>query len=419
MAQIGPLLTIVQSAFTAPDEVVAQLLGGLDAPPLPAHLDVINGRAVVHVFVTAAEGALSDQLPEVQRHGFRLRTRTARVACGWIYLDAIGEIAEAPSGAYVEAAGVVRPELDVSVPEARNIGAAGVVPFPTGSDVLIGIVDTGVDVTHPSLCNSIGATRVLRYWDQAATGGQFPAGLGYGAEWSAGDIDACHFAGPPFPAKDVTGHGTAVAGVAAANGLASPSGRYVGVATDANLVVVALQAPAHAFASSNNVVDACRYVFDVAAQFGCRHTVNLSSGARLGAHDAHGEFELAISDLLAENPEHILVNSAGNLGAASAHARFTVPDGGSHDLVFTVPRFAGRYVALDIWYALADRIAIELVDPTGARSATVEGHNRDWGTLTDSWAVSGGLNVPHVQANQVLVTLKAGTTVTAGTWTVR
>src|SRR5947199_6913139 len=75
---------------------------------------------------------------------------------------------------------------------------------------------------------------------------------------------------------------------------------------------------------------ACRYVFDVAAKLGRRAVVNLSSGARLGPHDAHGDFELRISDLLAENPEHIVVNSAGNLGAASAHARFTVPHGGSH-----------------------------------------------------------------------------------------
>ena len=90
--------------------------------------------------------------------------------------------------------------LDVSAPiiGAPVAWAAGL----QGRGITIGVVDTGVDVTHPDLAGQVAATRDY-------------TGQGFG---------------------DGHGHGTHVCGIAAGSGVSS-GGKYVGVAPEATLVV--------------------------------------------------------------------------------------------------------------------------------------------------------------------------------------
>ena len=117
-----------------------------------------------------------------------------------------------------------------------------------------------------------------------------PTGYGYGSEWDAVAIDAYLLASSPmvFPSTDATGHGTAVAGIAASNGLAAPTGRYVGIAPEADVVVVVLESRTGVFASSDNVIDAVKYVLETAAARGQRAVVNLSQGAKSGRTTRQG-----------------------------------------------------------------------------------------------------------------------------------
>ena len=62
-----------------------------------------------------------------------------------------------------------------------------------GQDIIIGIIDTGIDYTHPAFRRSDGGTRILRLWDQSGlsqTDGEpsVPA-VDYGAAYTGADID--------------------------------------------------------------------------------------------------------------------------------------------------------------------------------------------------------------------------------------
>ena len=126
----------------------------------------------------------------------------------------------------------------------------------TGRNVIVGIVDTGIDLKHPDLQTAAGQTRVAWYLDLTQ-----PAPLGlhpdleetYGctttdangnlvapcAVYDANDINALLKSDPNgvLP-QDEIGHGTHVASLAAGNGLANPSPRYIGIAPEADLVIV-------------------------------------------------------------------------------------------------------------------------------------------------------------------------------------
>lgn len=398
----------------------------LQRPPLPVHIEVVEGRLTISLVVAFGDEARGQALDQIQSAGFRMRSYTRDSALGWAYLDNITQLEQVDSSIYIDAASVVRPELDVSVPEAfSNPGSAAWPPCAgTGNGVIIGIVDSGVDVTHDSLRWLDGSTRVLRLWDQRATGAAAsPANFGYGSEWKCTDIDGYLRSGTPFPFIDRSGHGTAVTGVAAANGLAAPPYQYCGVAGHAVLVVVALNATARALPDAGNVIDAISYIYEVAEESQARAVVNFSQGSRLGSHDGRGDLDHALTELLQQHPEHIVVTSAGNLGDAASHARVMLAPQASEDLEVLVHPFTGPSVSVEIWYDRADSIDIKVIDPTGQSTGQIAGavglRNV---VLSDTVSVAGNPNVLYVGAAKTLVTITAvvtGGDVTPGTWTIR
>ncbi len=71
---------------------------------------------------------------------------------------------------YVEVSKKLKPKLEISVPQTRaNLLREGTPPQwtgVTGKNVIIGIVDSGIDLTHPDFKDETGKTRILYLWDQ-------------------------------------------------------------------------------------------------------------------------------------------------------------------------------------------------------------------------------------------------------------
>ncbi len=174
-----------------------------------------------------------------------------------------------------------------------------------GKDVIIGFVDTGIELQHPDFKDANGNTRVLRIWDQSVSTGSTPSPYGYGIVWDSTQINAglC-------TSEDNSAHGSTVAGAAAGNG--NSVGYNHGVAPEADIIMVKTS-----FTLPNwtmTVADACEYIFKVADSLGKRAVVNLSVGSYLGSHDGKDPAGLRIGELVDEKNGRIVVSACGNSG---------------------------------------------------------------------------------------------------------
>ncbi len=241
----------------------------------------------------------------------------------------------------------------------------------TGRGVVVGVVDSGLDWDHPDFRNPDGSTRVVWFWDQTIPFARPPAGYPFGDEFDARDIE-----GAFAPARDPSGHGTHVTGIAAGNGRGSfvegEGVRYAGVAPEAVLVGVRTNF------TEFGVALGARYVFERAADLGLPVVLNLSLGNQYGPHVGDTPFERSLEANL--GPGRLLVAAAGNDGNRDLHAEADVPGGETLTLPFEFGEYDKsspdpRFLTLEGWFDAGNRYRVTLVDPQGNRVGPV-----GWGT---------------------------------------
>ncbi len=233
-------------------------------------------------------------------------------------------------------------------------GLAGI-PF-TGKNVIIGIIDTGVDFKHPDFLDSLGKTRIYRYWDQTknTATSTSPKPYNYGELWTNNDMDS-----GKSNTKDDVGHGTNVAGIAAGNG--SANGHNKGMAPNAIIIMVETN-----FSTKNwtlTVADACDYIFKVADSLGLPAVINISAGTQFGSHDGTDPASEKMETLLDEKGGRIIVASAGNSGdKGSYHLHGDVDADTSFYWVKSAPNgVAGvNSIYVDMWADSIDFVDVKM-----------------------------------------------------------
>lgn len=211
----------------------------------------------------------------------------------------------------------------------------------SGKGVLIGLVDSGLDLNHPEFLGEDGTSRVAALWDMTAEGTP-PPGFLHGAAYTGEEISR-------VSSGDESGHGTAVAAIAA--------GRS-GVAPEASIAAVKLSS-----ARTTDVMRAVKYLLDQAEQWRMPCAVNLSYGTNCGSHQGQTLFESYI-DQSAQRGRSVVVCAAGNEGSGAHHFRGRLSEGGVVDAEFTVST-QREEVCLSLWKNFADEAAFELVLPNG------------------------------------------------------
>lgn len=222
----------------------------------------------------------------------------------------------------------LRPQLDVSG-KWIHLQAFRAKTGLDGKGVVVGVIDTGLDIRHPDFRNADGTTRIA--WMLA---GGTPAGLHPDLEekfgctnpkqnacaiYSGADIDAMLAAGSQ-ELRDPEGHGTHVTSIAAGNGgpMSTINLKYKGVAPNATLVVAA-PGSAEGFYDAD-ILNSAAFVFDRATALGKPAVLNVSLGGDYGSHDGQSNLEKGLSLLVGDDkPGRAMVVAAGNSGAVFTH----------------------------------------------------------------------------------------------------
>ena len=206
---------------------------------------------------------------------------------------------------------------------AVHNGQAPLTQAYDGTGIVIGFIDSGIDLTHPDFKDSLGKTRIKYLWDQTkAVAANTPlTPIDYGQEWNNLQIDnglaVSHTDAPQH------GHGTHVAGIAVGNGLAN--GKYKGVAPNADIIMVAIDFDGSSpFLPSYPVADAAYYIYSKASAMGKPCVINASLGSSLGSHDGQDLESQLINNLIEQQSGRVFVAAAGNSGNVQYHLGYSV-----------------------------------------------------------------------------------------------
>ena len=285
---------------------------------------------------------------------------------------------------------LTRPEIEyVEIPkrlyfsdfQARNASCILQVtegyPNLTGKGVAVAVIDSGIDYTLPHFRNADGSTRILALWDQGqSTSSQYPPpeGFSQGRLYTESDINAVLQAAngaeeeqgigigvPALLSEDTSGHGTAVAGIAASGTVEN----YQGVAPESSLVVVKLaNTDRDSFPRTTELMRALTFVIRFTAERRLPVAINLSFGNSYGSHNGGSILERFI-DNISEIGRSVICIGTGNEGASGGHFAATVQPGQPLNVEFAVASYEAA-LNLQIWKNYIDRYRIIITAPTGA-----------------------------------------------------
>lgn len=258
-----------------------------------------------------------------------------------------------------------------------------------GQGVLIGLIDSGIDYERGDFRNADGTTRIRNLWDQSLVpreneGEASPEGYGVGVEYTRERInEALQVQSSTermrlVASRDTSGHGTAVAGIAAGNGrgalLSSNAvnyGAYAGVAPESELLVVKLGNPdSEGFPRTTELMMGIDYVVRKSLEYRMPVAINVSFGNTYGSHDGTSLLERFIDDISNVWKSSVCVGS-GNEATGAGHT-----SGVLNDETETVIELAVQNnqptLNVQIWKEYTDVVDISVISPSGILAGPIQ-----------------------------------------------
>ncbi|CUX18401.1 S8 family peptidase [Clostridium sp. C105KSO13] len=252
-----------------------------------------------------------------------------------------------------------------------------------GTGVLVGIIDTGIDYTHPAFRNENNTSRIVSIWDQTIQTENIPDGFNYGTEYTNEMLNTALASENPLsivPMIDENGHGTALASVAA--GSPSADNSFRGVVPRAQLMVVKLKeakqnlqrifcVPEDAISyQETDILLGIRYIYAAAQRLGMPVVVCIGLGASLVAHTGVGATS-SIVDFLSQLSQVDFAVAAGNEGNNNRHYYGNVR-AAPYTMEFELkvspldPLFS-----FEIWPDIQARLSMQIIAPSGEMTAAI------------------------------------------------
>lgn len=334
-------------------------------------------------------------------------------------------------------------------------------PFLNGRGVLLAVLDSGITWDLEVFRKADGSTRIRYLWDQTipwdqkipgaqgipqeremsqereasqdqemsektggtGTDGKAPEGFSLGTEYTEEEIDeALHSSVLEryrlIPSRDLTGHGTAVAGIAAGR---SADGLYTGAAPEAELIIVKLGLPREeGFPRTTEIMRGVTYALRKARQLNMPLVINLSFGNSYGSHDGSSLLERFL-DNASEIGRTVICVGSGNEGAARGHFAGNITRDGRVELA------VGNYernLNIQLWKNYSDVFRIRLQAPGGEEaelSTNIQGGKYTLELEQTRILVYLGEPLPYAVAQEIYLDMipAEGGYINAGIWTIR
>ena len=300
-------------------------------------------------------------------------------------------------------------------------------PFLNGRGVLLAVLDSGITWDLEVFRKADGTTRIRYLWDQTVVG-KPPEGFSQGTEYTAEEINAAlqmHALDRYrlLPSRDLSGHGTAVAGIAAGK---SADGLYTGAAPEAELIVVKLGLPGNSggveegFPRTTEILRGVTYALRKAQQLNMPLVINLSFGNSYGSHDGSSLLERFL-DNASEIGKTVICVGSGNEGAARGHFAGNVARDSRVELA------VGNYersLNIQLWKNYSDVFRIRLQSPGGEEAeltTNIQGGKYTLKLEQTRILVYLGEPLPYAVAQEIYLEMipVTGGYIDAGIWTIR
>jgi subtilisin family serine protease len=250
-------------------------------------------------------------------YGCKVYAQLGDICIATVPLDQLDALSELPDIKRVEASASAHTTLDdvVSVVNALPVyQATDVHQAFTGRNVVVGVMDVGFDLTHPTFFGDqqLQQYRIKTFWDQLAPcsdSERFPVGCEYADEQTILSVGRA-------VDGETQNHGTHTSGTAAGSGYDTP---YRGLAFESDLALVANAVTAdaeyiqpqdqHKYTTATDALG-FKYLFDYAQREGKPCVVSFSEGYTPFMDDDDLLYSLFLERLT--GPGRILVASAGN-----------------------------------------------------------------------------------------------------------
>lgn len=286
-------------------------------------------------------------------------------------------------------------------------------PYLSGEGVLIAVLDSGIAYEREDFRKSNGDTRIRFLWDQTL-------GVEFGEEQI--NLALQEPTGEQrftlVPSVDVSGHGTAVAGIAAGY---IEGGSYIGAAPQADLLIVKLGLPRdQGFPRTTEIMRGVTYALRKANELQMPMVINLSFGNSYGSHDGSSLLERFL-DNAAEIGRTVICVGSGNEGSSGGHFAGNVAE--TQMVELAVAEYETN-LNLQIWKNYNDVYNIYLGAPSGDEAEITVPVNGGKYTLRleeTEVLVYLGEPTPYAVAQEIYLDMipVGGPYINSGIWTIR
>lgn len=323
------------------------------------------------------------------RGDFEAQINNVDYACGSVVTENLGVVAvkqhdikrlrnDVPAIIFIEPRSIYVLQ-DINPSNSDNINKVKSNPYLnlTGRNVVVGMIDTGINYLNQEFINEDGTSRVIKIWDQTIQTDNNKLGTIYNNEQINNAIEAYKSGKDPYeivPSKDEINHGTKMAGIIGARGYSS---KFQGIAHNCEFLIVKLlespnylkilrenNLPKVAVYSNAEVLSAIEYLWRTARELGKPLVIFFGLGSHDGSHDGYNITARFIT-ILGSREGVVFITGTGNAGSSAGHVLEFVKNVGEIKNVELLVTRDMKKLEFYVWIQKPDEMALNVIDPSG------------------------------------------------------